>query len=124
MTVHPDPEVTIAQLTRVGFVVGDHGLLLSALVRPSTSLFGSDTYPSLELKIAALMDSIINNHPMVDGNKRSAWLIANMFAEFNDHEIVAATDEAFAFILRIATCNTELAPHAQWISDHLEPLNP
>jgi len=122
VTVYPDPEVVIAQLTRVGFVVRDQGLLLSALVRPRTSLFGADAYPSLELKIAALMDSIVNNHPMIDGNKRSSWLVANMFAEFNDYEIVATTDEAFAFILGIATGSAELETHAEWISHHLEPL--
>lgn len=121
MTVYPDPEVVFAQLTRVGFVVRDQGLLLSALSRPQTSLFGEHAYPTLALKIAAVMDSIVNNHPMLDGNKRSSWLVANLLAEFNGHEIVASTDEAFGFILSVATENAELGTHAEWISEHLHP---
>jgi death on curing protein len=122
MTVYPDPEVVLAQLTRVGFVVRDQGLLLSALSRPQTSLFGADAYPTLELKIAAVMDSIVNNHPMIDGNKRSSWLVANLLAEFNGCEFVATIDEAFTFILSVATENAALDMHASWIAEHLKPL--
>lgn len=122
MTVYIDPEVLLAQLTRVGFMVRDPGLLLSALARPETSLFGSDAYPTLSLKAAALMDSIVNNHPMMDGNKRSSWLAANIFLELNGFELVATTDDAFDFILTIATGDADLERIAGWIEHHLRPL--
>lgn len=122
MTVYIDPEVLLAQLTRVGFLVRDPGLLLSALARPKTSLFGTDAYPTLPLKTAALMDSIINNHPMMDGNKRSSWFAANIFVELNGFELVAETDEAFDFVLSVATGEAELETIAAWISEHLRPL--
>ncbi len=124
MTLYPDPEVLLAQLTRVGFIVRDPGLFLSAVARPATGLFGTDAYPTLPLKIAALMDSIVNNHPMMDGNKRSSWLLANIFAELNGYEIVASADDAFVFILSIANNNPELAVIAQWIENHLSPMPP
>jgi death on curing protein len=122
VTVYIDPEVLLAQLTRVGFMVRDPGLLLSALARPETSLFGSDAYPTLSLKAAALMDSIVNNHPMMDGNKRSSWLAANIFLELNGFELVATTDDAFDFILTIATGDADLERIAGWIEHHLRPL--
>lgn len=122
MTVYIDPEVLLAQLTRVGFLVRDPGLLLSALARPETSLFGTDAYPTLPLKTAALMDSIINNHPMMDGNKRSSWFAANIFVELNGFELVAETEEAFDFVLSVATGEAELETIAEWISEHLRPL--
>jgi len=122
VTIYPDPEVLLAQLTRVGFMVRDPGLFLSAVARPQTGLFGTDAYPTLPLKIAALMDSIVNNHPMMDGNKRSSWLLANIFAELNGYEIVAPIDDAFHFILSIANDNPELSVIAQWIDNHLSPL--
>lgn len=122
MTVYFDPEVLVSQLTRVGFVVRDAGLLLSALARPETSLFGVDAYETLALKTAALMDSIVNNHPMVDGNKRSAWLAANIFVELNGFEFEAETDDAFDFILAIATSDNNLESSALWIDQHLRPL--
>lgn len=122
MTVYFDPEALVSQLTRVGFVVRDAGLLLSSLARPETSLFGVDAYETLALKTAALMDSIVNNPPMVDGNKRSAWLAANIFVELNGFEFDAETDEAFDFILAIATSDNNLESSALWIDQRLRPL--
>jgi len=122
VTLYPDPEIVIAQLTRVGFFVRDSGLLLSSLARPATSLFGEDAYATLALKTAALMDSIVNNHPMTDGNKRSSWFVANFFVELNGYEIVATEDEAFAFILSIATGNQPLEDVAAWLENHLNEL--
>jgi death-on-curing protein len=122
VTVYPNPEVLLAQLDRVGFMVRDTGLFLSAVARPQTGLFGTDAYPTLPVKIAALMDSIVNNHPMKDGNKRSSWLLANIFAELNGREIIASVDDAFVFILSIANDNAELGVIANWIERHLLEL--
>jgi death-on-curing protein len=122
VTVYLDPEVFLGQLTRVGFMVRDPGLFLSALARPQTSLFGADAYPTLALKTAALMDSLVNNHPMMDGNKRSSWFAANLFLELNGFELEAETEDAFGFILRIATNDASLEEAADWISNHMREL--
>ncbi len=124
MTVYLDPEVFLGQLTRVGFMVRDPGLFLSALARPQTSLFGADAYPTLALKTTALMDSLVNNHPMMDGNKRSSWFAANLFLELNGFELEAETEDAFGFILRIATNDASLEEAADWISNHMRELPP
>jgi death-on-curing protein len=50
--------------------IRDVGLLGSAAARPRTTVFGADAYPDLWTKAAALLDSIVNNHALVDGNKR------------------------------------------------------
>ena len=50
--------------------VRDVGLLDSALARPQSSAFGEDAYPTLRLKAAALMHSLVKNHSLMDGNKR------------------------------------------------------
>ena len=118
-----DPEVLVTQLTRVRFVVRDAGLLMSALARPRTSLFGDDAYPTLALKTAALMDSIVNNHPMIDGNKRSSWIVANLFLEMNGVELHARVDDSYRFILSIATGSGELQPIADWLEAHSVPLD-
>ena len=122
MTLYPDPEIVIDQLTRVGYFVRDSGLLVSSLARPATSLFGEDIYATLALKTAALMDSIVNNHRMMEGNKRSSWFAATLFVELNGYEIVATEDEAFAFILSIATGNQPLEDVALWLENHLNEL--
>jgi death-on-curing protein len=54
--------------------VRDVGLLESAVHRPRASVLGQDAYPDLFAKAGALLHSLARNHPLVDGNKRLAWL--------------------------------------------------
>lgn len=86
-----------------GVVVGDYGLLESALARPRASVFGEDAYPDVHLKSAALMQSLARNHALVDGNKRLAWTACRMFLAINGQWISAPTDERFDFVIRVAT---------------------
>jgi len=111
-------EVYVRQIEKRGFVVRDIGLVQSALARPETSLFGAPAYPTIDLKGAALMESLAKNHPLFDGNKRSAWLGLNYFLELNNWEIVATEDEAFKYILDVATSVIDLSQSAAWIEAH------
>ena len=111
------------QAERVGFIVKDLGLLDSALSRPKTTLFGEDAYPALELKAAAMVESIILNHPMIDGNKRSSWFALNVFLEINDYQMIASQDEAFEYVLSVATKKRDLEASANWIGQHMKPYN-
>ena len=122
MTDFVDLEIFVTQLKRVGFHIRDLGLLESALVRPQTSLFGEDAYPTLELKAAVMVESIILNHPMVDGNKRSSWLALNLFVELNDFEIIATQDEVFDYVLDVANKRIDSEQSAEWIKNHLRKL--
>ncbi|MFW7413455.1 type II toxin-antitoxin system death-on-curing family toxin [Demequina sp. SO4-18] len=83
--------------------IRDDGLLDSALMRPSTTVMGADAYPSLELKAAALMHSLCLNHPLVDGNKRLAALLATMFLYVNGRELVLTNDELFDLTMAVAS---------------------
>ena len=122
MTEFVDLEIFVTQLKRVGFHIRDLGLLESALARPQTSLFGEDAYPTLELKAAVMVESIILNHPMVDGNKRSSWLALNLFVEMNDFEIIATQDEVFDYVLDVANKRIDSGQSAEWIKNHLRKL--
>lgn len=84
-------------------VVGDYGLLESALARPRASVFGQDAYPDLHLKAAALLQSLARNHALVDGNKRLAWTACRTFLAINAHWISALEDERFDFVIEVAT---------------------
>jgi death-on-curing protein len=53
--------------------------LLSALGRPQATFDGNDLYSDQFSKAASLMDSLIRNHPFVDGNKRTAITVAALF---------------------------------------------
>lgn len=118
MTRYLDLEVFVKQCERQGFVVRDLGLVQSALSRPETSLFGEPAYPSIDLKGAALMESLARNHPFFDGNKRSAWFGLNYFLELNGWEIDASEDDSFDYILGVATGALTLSESAKWIAAH------
>ena len=82
--------------------VGDVGLLESAAARPAASAFGEDAYATLDLKVAALLHSLVRNHALVDGNKRLAWLSAVVFADLNGHETELEDDAAFDLVMAAA----------------------
>ncbi|MGD3149560.1 type II toxin-antitoxin system death-on-curing family toxin [Tsukamurella tyrosinosolvens] len=84
MTVHLDLELLLTIIDQAGLPgVRDHGLLESAALRPQTSVFGDDAYPTLDEQAAALMESIVRHHPLVDGNKRLGWLATVVFYGLN-----------------------------------------
>ncbi|MEO3869201.1 type II toxin-antitoxin system death-on-curing family toxin [Nonomuraea sp. B12E4] len=83
--------------------VRDLGLLEAALLRPQTSLFGRDAYPDLLMKAAALLHSIVTNHPFVDGNKRAGWLTTYVFLAKNGVELDPADDDvAYDLVVAVA----------------------
>jgi death-on-curing protein len=93
--------------------VRDVGLLGSAAGRPQTTVFGSDAYPSVPEKAAALLHSITNNHALVDGNKRLAWLAAVVFLDLNGWDVALSDDEAFALVMSASTSDHDVAEIAE-----------
>ncbi|OBI42939.1 death-on-curing protein [Mycobacterium kyorinense] len=83
--------------------VRDYGLFESALARPRASVFGQDAYPDIHLKAAALLHSLVRNHALVDGNKRTAWTACRTFLAINDQWISAPEDDRFEFVIQVAT---------------------
>lgn len=122
MTRYLEVEAMLPQIRRIGFVVRDPGLLASALARAEASVFGQDAYPTLWLKSAAVFESVIRNHPMLDGNKRTAWITLNVFLAINRHNLRTSSDDAFDFILEVATKDLRLAQAADWIDRHSVPI--
>jgi len=82
--------------------VRDIGLLDAALSRPRSTVFGNDAYPTLDLKAAALLHSLAKSHPLVDGNKRLAWLATTVFLELNDHGTSLDDEAAFRLVWDVA----------------------
>jgi death-on-curing protein len=90
--------------------IRDAGLLESALARPATTLMGAEAYPSLELKAAALLHSLVKNHALFDGNKRLGWLAAVVFVGFNGHRVDLTQDEAFDLTWAVAAGDINEVP--------------
>ncbi|MFC9700128.1 type II toxin-antitoxin system death-on-curing family toxin [Streptomyces sp. NPDC056943] len=88
--------------------VRDLGLLSSAVHRPQSQMFGVEAYSDLFEKAAALLQSLAVNHPLVDGNKRMAWMCTVVFLDFNGAEMVGVDqDEAYKLVIDVATGDLE-----------------
>ena len=96
--------------------VRDVGLVDSVMARARSSAFGEDAYPTLALKAAALLHSLARNHPLVDGNKRLAWLATVVFLDLNGDEPDLTDDAAFALVMEVSQGMLDVAE----IADKLE----
>lgn len=108
------------EVTGGGSGMRDMGLLESALARPAASFGGQDLYPSLPGKAAALMHSLVGNHPFVDGNKRVAIAATELFLQCNGYRLSADNDALFDFT--IACAASQLGPEEIriWLEQHSE----
>jgi death on curing protein len=80
--------------------VRDVGLLDSAAHRPQASAFGKDAYPTIHEKAAALLEAVVRNHALVDGNKRLGWAAAAVFYDLNGFDLdPPAADEAVEVVV-------------------------
>jgi death-on-curing protein len=81
----------------------DIGLLGSAAARPRTTAFGVDAYPDIWTKAASLLQSIVGNHALIDGNKRLGWLATAVFLELNGLSVAAASNDAvYELVVNVA----------------------
>lgn len=83
--------------------VRDLGLLDSAAQRPRSSAFGEDAYPTLDEKAAVILESIVRNRPLIDGNKRLGWIAVATFYELNGIRMNAPLDDAHDLVIAVAT---------------------
>lgn len=100
----------------------DVDLLESAVLRPMTSAFGQDAYPTIHDKAAALLHSLSRNHAFVNGNKRTAVLATILFLELNGYAVTWDEVEALHFILKIAQGEADWHIIADWLKTHTTPM--
>jgi len=96
----------------------DVGLLEAAVAHPQATFAGMDLYPALWSKAAALMHSLINNHPFLDGNKRVGIAAAAVFLQRNGRRMTASNQEVERFTLLVAQGEVSLDEIATWLEDH------
>lgn len=110
-----------AVVDRLGFHVRDAGLLSSAIARPRTTVFGEDAYPDLATKAAALFESLVRNHPLLDGNKRLAVVLTWTFLLNNGFRLEHTEDDANDSTIAAASGELTLQEIREWLSSHLRP---
>lgn len=98
--------------------VRDVALLESAVARPRATFDTEDFYPDLLYKAVALLESLVGNHPFVDGNKRTGIAAAALFLALNGRRLTATNQELETFTLHVATSRPTIAEVAAWLAAH------
>lgn len=102
----------------------DLGLAESALAQPRMSFGGTELYPTLEEKAAALCFSLVMNHPFVDGNKRIGHAAMETFLMMNGFEMNADIDDSESTILRLAAGDLDRRGFLEWVVTHVTSARP
>ena len=109
--------ITVSQVLRLhelsiidfggSFGLRDKELLESAVERIKATFDGVSLYPSNFQKAAAILESIIKNHPFVDGNKRTVWLACCTILRFGDYKFNLTETDAYDFVIKVASSHLE-----------------
>ena len=101
--------------------IRDIGLLNGAAIRPRTSAFGEDAYPDLWTKAAALLQSVLKHHPLVDGNTGLGWLATAVFLHLNGLPAEQADNSAvYDVVMAVAVGDAEVAEIARALQELVE----
>ncbi len=102
--------------------IRDRGMFESAIHRPFATFAGADLYPDIYLKAAALVQSIVKNHPFVDGNKRTAFVSAFMFLKKNGIDLIVEKAAGVKFVLNVANENLSVDEISLWLKKHSKKI--
>ena len=99
--------------------IRDLGLAASALAQPQMSFGGTELYPTLAEKAAALCFSLVMNHPFIDGNKRIGHAAMETFLVLNGFQLNANVNDSESAILRLAAGKLERIAFTAWVVEHV-----
>ncbi|MGH2751652.1 MAG: type II toxin-antitoxin system death-on-curing family toxin [Actinomycetota bacterium] len=116
-------EVIMINEAEIGpHLLADFGLLEAAVLRPQQTVFGSDAYPDVHTKAAAMFHSLIRNHPFIDGNKRAAVLAMIVFYNLNGYAIEVNQEELVALALDAAEGQIDVEAIAGTLKGWAQPV--
>ena len=105
---------------------GSHGVhdmdrLQSAVARPQSTFDDQELYNNVAEKAAALMESLIRNHPFVDGNKRTGVTAAGLLLLQNGYRLSASNTELVELALSIARSECTFDEIKDWLRENIQP---
>ena len=98
--------------------IRDKDSLEAALNRPLQTFDNKELYPSILEKVAALLESLIKNHPFHDGNKRIGYTVSRLILLNNGMDIKASEIEKYDFIISIAENKLDYRHILDWLKNH------
>ena len=101
----------------------DRGLLESALAQPKMTFGGKEVHKTLFDKAAAYGFHVCSNHPFIDGNKRVAFVLMDVFLQKNGREIQATEEETYSMMMSLASAKLSKAQLSRWLKEHTARLS-
>jgi death-on-curing protein len=92
--------------------------LNSAINRPYQTFDGKELYPTTIDKAAAILESIVKNHPFSDGNKRTGYVLARLLVMNDKLDIYADQDEKYDLVISVSKSETDFAQIKDWLEKH------
>ena len=92
--------------------------LKSALARPFQTFDGADLYPDIFTKAAAVGESIVINHPFIDGNKRTGYVLMEALLRFGNYKISASDPDLYNFVISISTSERSFDEIVTWLKEN------
>jgi len=102
--------------------IHDFILLHSAIERSKVTFGGKELYPTIWNKAAALIHSLVKNHPFDDGNKRTAYYSTKRFLFINGWQLVAKKEDVIRFMVSLDVKNFSLLTIERWVHVHSKHL--
>lgn len=128
MTIHKLKFLTTTQVLYIhdrmvrrfggSFGVRDIGLVESAIGRPKATFGREYLYTDIFDKSAALLQSLLKNHPFVDGNKRTALTSAGLFLKKNGYKLINSHKEEVDFAIKVDNSNLTVEQISKWLKEH------
>lgn len=100
--------------------IRDKGLLESSINRPYQTFDGQELYPDPVDKAAAIFESIVTNHPFIDGNKRTAYVLMRLMLKNYSIDINIGQNEKYDFVIKAASEHMTFDQIRTWINDGLK----
>ncbi|MGA9117403.1 MAG: type II toxin-antitoxin system death-on-curing family toxin [Bacteroidota bacterium] len=98
--------------------VRDRNLLASALAQPKMTAGGKFLHKTVFSKAAAYAFHVCKNHPFVDGNKRTAFVLMAMFLDLNGWNLDASEEKAYSAMMAVADGSMSKSQLAGWLKEH------
>lgn len=98
--------------------VRELGLLESALSRPFQTFDGNDLYPDILSKGAAILESVVKNHPFIDGNKRAGYVLMHVLLLDHGKNLHATEDEKYDLVIAVAEGRMVFEDIVSWLEQH------
>lgn len=99
--------------------IRDNNLLRSALARPYMTFDQQELYPTPASKAAAIFESIVINHPFMDGNKRTAFLLLRLILQDADYDVSASEDDKYEMTISASMGKLRFEGIVSWIEERL-----